>query len=93
MFVLTYPIILIVSILFLFFYFQGLNLLELEAHLEGKAAQLRHEGLYQIKIALARMDTSSLLEILQGHFGCIDSSESANEFEKGLTKEEKTPKT
>ena len=38
---------------------------------------------------------SSLLEILQGHFGHIDSSESAdsaNESEKGLTTEEKTPK-
>ena len=32
---------------------------------------------------------SSLLEILQGHFGCIDSSESANELEIGLTTEEK----
>ena len=84
----------IISILFLFLYFQGLNLLELAAHLEEKAAQLRHEGLGWIKIALARTDTSSLLEILQGHFGHIDSSESAesaNESEKGLTTEEKTP--
>ena len=31
-----------------------------------------------IKIALAGTDTSSLLEILQGHFGCVASSESDN---------------
>ena len=94
MFVLTCPIILIISILFLFLYFQGLNLLELAAHLEEKAAQLRHEGLGQIKIALAGTGISSLLEILHGHFGHIDSSESAestDESEKGLTTEEKTP--
>ena len=47
--------------------FQGMNLLELAAHLEEKAAQLRHEGLGRIKIALAGMDTYSLLEILEGH--------------------------
>ena len=41
-----------------------------------KAVQLRCEGLGQIKIALAGTDTSSLLEILQGNFGCVDSSES-----------------
>ena len=83
-----------ISILFLFLYFQGLNLLELAAHLEEKVAKLRCEGLGQIKIALAGTDMSSLLEILQGHFGHIDSSESAesaNESEKGLTAEEKTP--
>ena len=33
---------------------------------------------------------SSLLEILQRHFGHIDSSESADKFEKGLTTEGKT---
>ena len=85
---------LIISLLSLFLYFQGLNLLELAAHREEKAAQLRHEGLGQIKIALAGTDISSLLEILQGHFGCIDSSESAesaDESEKVLTMEEKTP--
>ena len=46
------------------------------------------------KIALAGTDTSSLLEILQGHFDCIDSSESsesADESEKVLTMEQKTP--
>ena len=92
----TYPIILFSLKLFLFIYFQGLNLLELAAHLEEKAAQLRHEGLGKIKIALASMDTSSLLEILQGYFGCVDSSEStesAEESNKELTTEEKTPTT
>ena len=64
MLVSTYPIIFFTLNLFLFFYFQGLTLLELAAHLEEKAAQLRHEGLGRIKIALPRMDTSSLLEIL-----------------------------
>ena len=38
--ILTCPVILIISILFLLLYFQGLNLLELAAHLEEKAAQL-----------------------------------------------------
>ena len=71
-----------------------MNLLELAAHLEEKAAQLRHEGLGQIKIALAGMDISSILEILQGYFGHVDSSEStksAEESNKGSTTEEKTP--
>ena len=49
----NYTIIFIISLLSLFLYFQGLNLLELAAHLEEKAAQLRHKGLGQIKIALA----------------------------------------
>ena len=48
-----------------------MNLLELAAHLEEKAAQLRHEGLGRIKIALTGMDTS-VLEILEGHFGHMD---------------------
>ena len=37
--------------------------MELAAHLEGKATQLRWEGLGKINIALAGTDTSSLLEI------------------------------
>ena len=40
------------------------------------------------------MDTSSLSEILQGYFGHVDSSEStesAQESNKGSTTEEKTP--
>ena len=40
------------------------------------------------------MDTSSLLEILQGYFGCVDTSEStesAEDSDKGSTTEEKTP--
>ena len=88
------PIILIISLLSNFLYFQGLNLLELATHHEEKAPQLRHEGLGQVKIALAGTDTSSLLEILQGHFGCIDSSESdesADESEKVLVKKEMAP--
>ena len=91
--ILTYTIILIISFLSLFPYFQGLSLLELAVHLEEKAAQLRHEGLGQIKIPLAGTDMSSLLDILQGHFGHTDSSESAesaNESEKVLTTKEKT---
>ena len=72
----TYPIILFTLKLFLFFYFQGLNLLELAAHLEEKAVRLTCEGLGKIKIAPASMDTSSLLEILQRYFGHVDSSES-----------------
>ena len=94
MFVPTYPIIFFILNLFLFFYFQGLNLLELATHLEEKAAQLRCEGLGKIKIALASMDTSSLLDILQGYFGCVDSlegTESVEESNKDSTTEEKTP--
>ena len=72
-----------------------MNLLELAAHLEEKAAQLRHEGLSRIKIALTGMDTSSLLEILQGYFGHVDvdTSESMASFEESdmkSTTEEKT---
>ena len=70
----TYSITLFILKLFLFLYLQGLNLWELAAHLEEKVAQLRHEGLGSIKIALAGRDTSSLLnkEILEGHFGHVD---------------------
>ena len=71
-----------------------MNLLELAAHLEEKAAQLRHEGLGHIKIALTGTDASSLLEILQGYFGCVDSpesTESTEESDKESTIEEKTP--
>ena len=92
----TYPIILFSLKLFLFFHFQGLNLLELDAHLEEKAAQLRCEGLSKIKIALASTDTFSLLEILQGYFRHVDSSESTESTEesnKESTTEEKTPTT
>ena len=58
-------------------------------HLKQKAAQLKHEGLGQIKMALVGTDTSSLLEILQVHFGCVASSESDME-EDDLVEEEKT---
>ena len=67
-------------------------MLELPAHLEQKAAQLRCEGLGQIKMALAGTDTSSLLEILEVHFGHVTSTES-NEKEDVLVEEEKTSET
>ena len=75
-------------------YLQGLNLLELAAHLEEKATQFRCKGLGQIKIALAGTDTSSLLEILEGHFGHVDldtskSTISTEKSEKEATTEEK----
>ena len=50
-------------------YFQGLTLLELAAHLEGKVARLRKEGLGKVKVALASTNTSFLLDILEGCFG------------------------
>ena len=42
------------------FYLQGLTLLDLAAHLEAKAAKLRHEGLGKVKIGLTGTDTSPL---------------------------------
>ena len=63
-------------------------MLQLAAHLEQKAAQLKCEGLGQIKMVLAGTDTSSLLEILQAHFGHVASSES--DEEDVLVEEEKT---
>ena len=56
---------------------------------------MRHEGLGRIKIALTGTDTSSLLEILGGHFGHVDmdiseSTISAEKSEKKATIEEKT---
>ena len=57
-------------------YFQGLTLLELAAHLEGKVARLRHEGLGKVKVALASMNTSFLLDILEGCFGKQDTDTS-----------------
>ena len=80
----TYPTILFILKLIPFLYLQDLNLLELAAHLEEKATQLRCEGLGRIKIALTDTDTSSLLEILEGHFVHIDMdiSESTISTEK-----------
>ena len=49
-------------------------LLELAAHLESKAAQLKWEGLGKFKVALARTDTSSLTRLLEGCFGSVDPS-------------------
>ena len=34
--------------------------------------ELHHESLGRIKMALAGTDTSSLIEILEGSFGCVD---------------------
>ena len=71
-----------------------MNLLELAAHLEEKAAQLRHERLGRIKMALAGTDTFSLLEILERHFSHMDldtskSTMSTKKSEKEVTTEEK----
>ena len=49
-------------------------LLELAAHLESKAAQLKWEGLGKIKVALTRTDTSSLTRSLEGCFCSVDPS-------------------
>ena len=49
-------------------------LLELAAHLESKAAQLKWEGLGKLKVALAGTDTSSLTRLLEGCFGSVDPS-------------------
>ena len=57
---------------------QGLNLLELASHLGEKAAQLWHEGLGRIKMALVGTDTSSLLEILERSFGHVDLNTSVS---------------
>ena len=64
-------------------------------YLEEKATQLRHKGLGRMKIALAGTDTSSLLEILEGHFGHLDLDTSASTIsteksEKKTTIEEST---
>ena len=49
-------------------------LLELAAHLESKAAQLKQEGLSKIKVALTRTDTTSLTRLLEGCFGSVNPS-------------------
>ena len=51
-----------------------MTLLELAAHLEGKAAQLKWEGLSKIKIAINGTDISSLTRLLEGSFGSVDQS-------------------
>ena len=48
--------------------------MELAAHLESKAAQLKQEGLGKLDVALARTDTSSLTRLLKGSFGIVDPS-------------------
>ena len=86
-----YYIIIIVSLV----YFQGLTLLELAAHLEGKAARLRHEGLGKVKVALAGTNTSFLIDILEGCFGQQDpdtsqSTISPEEAEANISVEDVT---
>ena len=51
-----------------------MTLLELAAHLEGKAAQLKWEGLSKVKITLTGTDTSSLTRLLEGCFGSVEPS-------------------
>ena len=51
-----------------------MTLLELAAHLEGKVAQLKWEGLSKIKIALTRTDTSCITRLLEGCFGRVEPS-------------------
>ena len=46
--------------------------MELAAHLEGKTARFRCEGLGKVKVALACTNTSFLLDILEGCFGQQD---------------------
>ena len=70
--------------------------MELAAHLEGKAAQLRWEGFGKVKIALTGTDTSSLLKILEGYFRYADldtsqSTASTDKVEKEVKEEASTP--
>ena len=69
--------------------------MELAAHLEGKAARLRCEGLGKVKVALAGTNTSFLLDILEGCFGQQDpdtsqSTISLKEAETDITVEDVT---
>ena len=71
--------------------------MELAAHLEGKVARLRHEGLGKVKIALADTNTSFLLDILEGCFGQQDpdtsqSTISLEEAEADMLVEDVTAK-
>ena len=80
------------------YYFQGLTLLELAAHLEGKVARLGHEGLGKVKIALTGTNTSFLLDILEGCFGQQDpdnsqSTISLEEAEANISVEDETSNT
>ena len=83
------------SIIISLVYFQGLTLLEIAAHLEGKAARLRHEGLGKVKVVLAGANTSFLLDILEGCFGQQDpdtsqSTISPEEAEANISVEDVT---
>ena len=61
--------------------------MELDAHLEGKAARLRCEGLGKVKVALVGTNTSFLLDILEGCFGQQDpdTSQSYHSLEEAET--------
>ena len=61
--------------------------MELAAHLEGKAARVRHEGLGKIKVALASNNTTFLVDILEGCFGQQDpdTSQSTISLEEAET--------
>ena len=69
--------------------------MEVAAHLEGKAARLRHEGLGKVKVALAGTNASFFLDILEGCFGQQDpdtsqSTISLKEAETDITVEHVT---
>ena len=73
-------------------------MLELAAHLEGKVARLRCEGLGKVKVALAGTNTLFLLDILEGCFGQQDpdtsqSTISLEEVEANTSVEDATPDT
>ena len=63
--------------------------------MESKAARLRHKGLGKVKVALAGIITSFLLDILEGCFGQQDpdtsqSTISLEEVETDITVEDVT---
>ena len=60
-------------------------MLELASHLERKATQLHTEDFGRIKIALAGIDTSLLLEILEGSFGCVDQDTTTSSVSTEIT--------
>ena len=73
---------------YLFLFSQGLTLLEIAAHLAGKAAKLMGEALGKVKMALAGKNTSFLLDILEGCFGHenLDTFQSTISTEKAEIK-------
>ena len=69
-----------------------MNLLEFASHLEEKAAQLHHEGLGCIKMALAGTNTSTLLETLEEVFGQVDLDTTTSSTSTETIVTEKQPK-